>query len=76
MCVTEPYLDHGEKALVGGGICGDGEAPGGVSGHDAVNSAPGLSVRLVFIRHSEISNNHIYTVLINIPGELREKRKR
>lgn len=76
VCETERHLDHSEKALIGGGVCGDGEAPGGVPRHDAVNGAPGLCVRLVFVRHREISNNHVDTVLINVPGELRERRKR
>lgn len=68
-----PHLDHSEQALVGGGVSGDGEAPSGVSSDDAVHSAPGLSVRLVFIRHSQVSNNHVHPVLMNLPEELREK---
>lgn len=50
VCVCA-HLDHSQQALVGGGVRGDGEAARGVSSHDAVDGAPGLSVRLVFIRH-------------------------
>lgn len=79
VCVveTKAHLDHSEQALIGGGVSGDGEASSGVSSDDAVHSAPGWSVRLVFIRHSQVSNNHIHPVLMNLPEELtvREKRR-
>ena len=74
-CDAEAHLDHGQQALVGGGVCGDGEAPSGVSGHDAVHGGPSLGVRLVFVRHRQIGNNHIDAVLLKLPGELREKEE-
>lgn len=78
VCVVEArsHLDHSEQALVGGGVSGDGEASSGVSSDDAVHSAPGWSVRLVFIRHSQVSNDHVHPVLINLPEELTESDKK
>lgn len=73
---SNPHLDHSEQALIGGGVGGDGEAPCGVSSDDAVHSAPGLSVRLVFIRHSQVSNDHVHPVLMNLPEELTEVDKK
>lgn len=72
VCIVEvkSHLDHSKQTLIGGGVGGDGEAPCGVTGNDAVNSTPGLSVRLVFIRHSQVSNNHIHPVLMNLAEEL------
>ncbi len=72
MCIVEvkSHLDHSKQALIGGGVGGDGEAPSGITSNDAVNSTPGLSVRLVFIRHSQVSNNHIHPVLMNLAEEL------
>lgn len=70
------HLDDGEKALVGGGVSGNWEAPSGVSGNDAVHSTPGLSVRLVFISHRQVSDYDIHPVLVNLPKELTKKVKK
>lgn len=73
---VKTHLDHGEKALVGGGVSGNWEAPSGVSGDDAVHSTPSLSVRLVFISHCQVSDNDIHPVLVNLPEELTKKVKK
>lgn len=68
-------LDHSEQALVGGGVSGDGEATGRVSGDDAVHCAPGLGVRLVFVGHSQVGDDDVDSVLVDLPEELKEKKK-
>lgn len=70
---TESHLDHGEQALVGGGVGGDGEASRGVSRDDAVHGAPGGRVRLVLVRHSQIGDDHVHPVFVNLAEELKEK---
>lgn len=71
---SKPHLDHGEEALVGGGVSGDGEASRGVPGDDAVHGAPGRSVRLVFVGHGQVSHDHVHPVLVNLSEELKEQR--
>lgn len=70
-CVSHANLDHSEQALVCGGVCVDEEVASGVSSNDAVHSSPGLSMRLVFIRHSQIGNNRIHSVFMNLSKELK-----
>lgn len=74
LCTSKPHLDHGEEALVGGGVSGDGEASRGVPGDDAVHGAPGRSVRLVFVGHGQVSHDHVHPVLVNLSEELKEQR--
>lgn len=74
LCTSKPHLDHGEEALVGGGVSGDGEASCGVPGDDAVHGAPGRSVRLVFVGHGQVSHDHVHPVLVNLSEELKEQR--
>lgn len=78
VCVveTKSHLDNSEQALIGGGVSRDGETSGGVSSDDAVHSAPGWSVRLVFICHGQVSHDHIHPVLVNLSIELTEKKGR
>lgn len=65
------HLDHGQQALVGGGVSGDGEATGRVSGDDAVHCAPGLGVRLVLVGHRQVGDDDVDSVLVDLPEELR-----
>lgn len=74
-CVSHANLDHSEQALVCGGVCVDEETASGVSSNDAVHSSPGLSTRLVFIRHSQIGNDHIHSVFMDLSKELNEVEK-
>lgn len=74
LCTSKPHLDHSEEALVGGGVGGDGEASRGVPGDDAVHGAPGRSVRLVFVCHGQVGDDHVHPVLVNLPEELKEQR--
>lgn len=67
---TKAYLDNSEPALVGCRVSGNGEASGGVSRNDAVDCAPGLSVGLVFVRHRQVGDNHIHSVLVYFSKEL------
>lgn len=68
-------LDHSQQALVGGGVSGDGEAAGRVSGDDAVHCAPGLGVRLVFVGHSQVGDDDVDSVLVNLTEELTGAKK-
>lgn len=76
LCVveTKSHLDHSEQALIGGWVSRDGETSSGVSSDDAVHSTPGWGVRLVFICHSQVSNDHIHPVLMNLTEELTDKK--
>lgn len=76
VCMCCAHLDHSEQTLIRSGVCGDGEASGGVSGDDAVHGAPGWRVRLVFIRHSQVSHDHIDPVLMDLSEELTQKTQR
>lgn len=73
-CFFQSHLDHCEQTLVGGGVSRNGETPIGVPGDDAVHGAPGRSVRLVFVRHGQVGNDDVHTVLVNFPKELTQKQ--
>lgn len=69
LCITN--LNHSDKALIGGGVSGDGEASSRVSGCDAIHRIPGWCAWLVFVCYCQIRHNHIHTVLRHLSVELR-----
>lgn len=67
------YLDHSYHALIGDGVCPDGEVARGVPTDDAVDGIPVGRVRLVPVHHCQICNHNLHSVLRNFPRILQIK---
>lgn len=66
----QPYLHHGNHAVVANRVGADGEVARRVSADDPVDGVPVRGMRLVGIYHRQISHHDVHLVLGDLAGEL------